>query len=54
MEMSSPEAIKKLSEAGLGPSILPAAVVANEVRRGTLVADSHGEGPVLRVRSASS
>lgn len=36
MEMSSPEAIKKLAEAGLGASILPAAVVANEVKRGTL------------------
>jgi DNA-binding transcriptional LysR family regulator len=37
MEMSSPEAIKRLTEAGLGASILPAKVVADEVRRGTLV-----------------
>ena len=37
MEMSSPEAIKKLAEAGLGPSILPAKVVAGEVKAGTLV-----------------
>jgi DNA-binding transcriptional LysR family regulator len=37
MEMSSPEAIKKLAEAGLGPSVLPAQVVANEVKSGTLV-----------------
>lgn len=36
MEMSSPEAIKKLAEAGLGASILPAQVVAGEVKRGTL------------------
>lgn len=36
MEMSSPEAIKKLAEAGLGPAILPARVVSNEVRAGTL------------------
>jgi DNA-binding transcriptional LysR family regulator len=37
MEMSSPEAIKKLAEAGLGPSVLPAHVVANEVKTKTLV-----------------
>ena len=36
MEMSSPEAIKKLAEAGLGASILPTRVVANEVKTGTL------------------
>lgn len=36
MEMSSPEAIKRLTESGLGASILPAKIVANEVRRGTL------------------
>ncbi len=36
MEMSSPEAIKRLAEAGLGPSILPSQVVANEVKAGTL------------------
>lgn len=61
MEMSSPEAIKKLSEAGLGPSILPAAVVANEVRRGTLVAIPTGKirfsrtlGVVLRDRESLS
>ena len=37
MEMSSPEAIKKLAEAGLGPSVLPGQVVASEVKNGTLV-----------------
>ncbi len=36
METSSPEAIKKLTEAGLGASILPLGVVANEVKAGTL------------------
>lgn len=36
MEMSSPEAIKKLTEAGLGASILPEMIVANELRAGTL------------------
>jgi DNA-binding transcriptional LysR family regulator len=36
MEMSSPEAIKRLTEAGLGASILPHKVVEDEVSRGTL------------------
>jgi DNA-binding transcriptional LysR family regulator len=36
MEMSSPEAIKRLTETGLGASILPLKIVSNEVRRGTL------------------
>jgi DNA-binding transcriptional LysR family regulator len=61
MEMSSPEAIKKLSEAGLGPSILPAAVVANEVKAGTLVVIPTGKvrfsrtlGVVLRNRESLS
>ena len=36
MEISSPEAMKRLTEAGLGASILPFQVVAPEVRRGTL------------------
>lgn len=36
MEMSSPEAIKRLTEAGLGLSILPIKAVANEIRRGKL------------------
>jgi DNA-binding transcriptional LysR family regulator len=38
MEISSPEAIKKLVEVGLGASVLPARSVAAEVRAGTLVA----------------
>jgi len=37
MEMSSPEAIKKLVEVGLGISVLPSRSVAAEVRAGTLV-----------------
>jgi len=36
MEISSPEAMKRLTEAGLGASILPYQVVAPEVRRGSL------------------
>jgi DNA-binding transcriptional LysR family regulator len=36
MEMSSPEAIKKLTEAGLGASILPAELVSTEIRTGKL------------------
>lgn len=36
MEMSSPEAIKRLTETGLGASILPLKIVSSEVRRGTL------------------
>jgi DNA-binding transcriptional LysR family regulator len=61
MEMSSPEAIKKLAEAGLGPSILPAAVVANEIKTGTLVVIPTGKvrfsrtlGVVLRDRERLS
>jgi DNA-binding transcriptional LysR family regulator len=61
MEMSSPEAIKKLTEAGLGPSILPAQVVANEVKTGTLVVIPTGKirfsrtlGAVFRDRETLS
>jgi len=36
MEMSSPEAIKRLTETGLGASILPLKIVTGEIRRGTL------------------
>ncbi len=36
MEMSSPEAIKKLTEAELGASILPAELVSSEIRSGKL------------------
>jgi DNA-binding transcriptional LysR family regulator len=38
MEMSSPEAIKKLVEVGLGASILPAQSVRAELAAGTLIA----------------
>jgi DNA-binding transcriptional LysR family regulator len=34
--MSSPEAIKRLTETGLGASILPARMVSRELQRGTL------------------
>jgi DNA-binding transcriptional LysR family regulator len=36
MEVSSPEAIKRLTEAGLGVSVLPLPVVKSEIRRGVL------------------
>ena len=38
MEISSPEAMKRLAQAGLGVSILPRPVVAGEIRRGALKA----------------
>ena len=44
MEIASPEAIKRLTQAGLGASVLPRAVVAPELGRGAL--------EVVRVRSA--
>ena len=37
MEISSPEAIKRLCQAGLGPAILPGPVVADELATGALV-----------------
>lgn len=37
MEISSPEAIKRLAQAGLGPAILPEPVVADELASGALV-----------------
>jgi DNA-binding transcriptional LysR family regulator len=43
MEIASPEAIKRLTQAGLGASVLPRPIVAPEVRRGSLQA--------IRVRS---
>jgi len=52
MEMSSPEAIKKLAEAGLGASILPAQVVANEVKAGTLVVVPTGKVKFFRMLGA--
>jgi DNA-binding transcriptional LysR family regulator len=36
MEVTSPEAIKRLTEAGLGASVLPLPLVASEIRKGTL------------------
>jgi len=42
MEMSSPEAIKKLTEVGLGASILPAELVSSEIRMGKLKLISTG------------
>jgi DNA-binding transcriptional LysR family regulator len=40
MEISSPEAMKQLAQAGLGSSILPRPVVADELARGALKAIS--------------
>ena len=48
MEMSSPEAIKRLTEVGLGPSILPAKIVEEEVRRGTLIVIPTGRAHFAR------
>ncbi len=42
MEVSSPEAIKRLTEAGIGASILPLKVVSDELKRGTLKSISTG------------
>jgi len=42
MEIASPDAIKRLTQAGLGASILPRPVVAAEVRRGALRAIQMG------------
>lgn len=36
MEIASPEAIKSLTQAGLGASILPRSIVSTEIRRGSL------------------
>jgi DNA-binding transcriptional LysR family regulator len=49
MEMSSPEAIKKLVEVGLGAAVLPARSVASEVKAGTLVPLRIREGRLSRV-----
>jgi DNA-binding transcriptional LysR family regulator len=49
MEISSPEAIKKLVEVGLGASVLPARSVAAEVRAGTLVAPAVRDVRLQRV-----
>lgn len=43
MEIGSPEAMKSLTQAGLGASILPRHIVAEEVRRGTLKTISLGD-----------
>jgi len=43
MEIASPEAIKRLTQAGLGASVLPRQIVASEIRRGALQA--------IRIRS---
>jgi DNA-binding transcriptional LysR family regulator len=49
MEMSSPEAIKRLVEVGLGVGVLPARSVAAEIRSGALVALPVGGGSLGRV-----
>lgn len=43
MEIASPEAIKSLTQAGLGASILPRPIVSAEVRRGALKVVSLGK-----------
>lgn len=49
MEMSSPEAIKQLTEAGLGASILPRKSVVSEVKDGRLVVIPTGRARFERV-----
>ncbi len=49
MEISSPEAMKRLTEAGLGASILPFQVVSPEVRRGTLKLIPTGKARFYRI-----
>jgi DNA-binding transcriptional LysR family regulator len=49
MEISSPEAMKRLTEAGLGASILPFQVVAPEIRRGSLKVISTGRARFSRM-----
>ena len=49
MEISSPEAMKRLTETGLGASILPYRVVAAEIRRGTLKAIPTGKTRFFRM-----
>jgi DNA-binding transcriptional LysR family regulator len=49
MEISSPEAIKKLVEVGLGVSILPSRSVRSEVRSGSLVPLSVPDAKLSRV-----
>jgi LysR family cys regulon transcriptional activator len=44
MEIASPEAIKRLTQSGLGASVLPRPIVAAEIRRGALQA--------IRIRGA--
>ncbi len=43
MEVSSPEAIKRLTETGLGASVLPLPVVADELKKGALKRISTGK-----------
>jgi DNA-binding transcriptional LysR family regulator len=52
MEISSPEAMKRLTETGLGASILPYQVVAPELRRGTLKAIATGKSQFYRMLGA--
>jgi len=49
METSSPEAIKKLTEAGLGASILPLGVVSNEIKTGSLEVIPTGKARFVRM-----
>jgi DNA-binding transcriptional LysR family regulator len=48
MEISSPEAMKRLTETGLGASILPFQVVAAEIRRGSLKVIPTGKAKFYR------
>jgi DNA-binding transcriptional LysR family regulator len=52
MEISSPEAMKRLVETGLGASILPLQIVSGEVRRGTLKIIPTGKARFFRILGA--
>lgn len=49
MEVTSPEAIKRLTEAGLGASVLPLPLVASEIRKGTLTRMPTGRVQFCRI-----
>lgn len=52
MEVTSPEAIKRLTETGLGASVLPLSLVASEIRKGTLTRMPTGKVQFFRILGA--
>lgn len=49
MEVTSPEAIKRLTETGLGASVLPLPLVAGEIRKGSLTRIPTGRVQFVRI-----